>query len=203
MISHPKKLGSTMWLFIMLAFCLLVRGLPSMAQFIRIQVQVPSKAAFYEMTMPQFGNLYKDDGWIIIPPGDPRIGSFNITNFQNVTVMVGIASPGALVLDDYNQLPLILEAAWLNDGTNRPNHAIPFEAIAQSRKLTLPSATGKSARFEGDYATFSLRNQATLSKTSTIQVPYTAWVYLYGSLYVGDVKPGIYTGEVFVTTEYE
>lgn len=174
------------------------------AQFIRVQLKIPAKAVFYDMTMPKFGNLYSDAGWISISPGDSRIGSFSISNFENVQVMVGIVAPGALVLDDQNQLPLQIEAGWLNDGTNRPDEAKPFDALAQNRKMSLPAAVGSSMLFRGDYATFNLRNTATIStgKSGSKEL-LTAWVYLFGSLYVGTVKPGVYTGEIFVTTEYE
>ena len=182
-----------------------VLGVPGVqAQFLRIQLKVPTKAAYYDITMPRFGNLYPNAGWIVIPPGDPRIGSFNISNIENITVMVGIAAPASLVMNEENQLPLRIEAAWLNDGTNRPHVAIPFEPLAQNRKLTLPSTVGKTTRFIGDYATFNLRSTTSFTGKSTLSDdPLTAWVYLFGALYVGDVEPGIYKGEIFVTIEYE
>lgn len=190
-------------LWVLLSVSLLVTT-HMQAQFLRIQLKIPPKSSFYDMTMPEFGNLYSDAGWVSISPGDPRIGSFSISNFENVQVMVGIVAPGALVLDEQNQLPLQIEAGWLNDGTNRPDEAVPFEALAQNRKLSLPAAVGTSMLFRGDYATFSLRNTASISNSRTgSKELLTAWVYLFGSIYVGSVKPGVYTGEVFVTTEYE
>jgi len=204
MIRKVGKFGKQIVsLWILLAVFLSVT-MHLQAQFLRVQVKIPPKSAFYDMTMPEFGNLYSDAGWISISPGDPRIGSFSISNFENVQVMVGIVAPGALVLDEQNQLPLQIEAGWLNDGTNRPDEAVPFEALAQNRKLSLPAAVGTSMLFRGDYATFNLRNTAAISTSkSGSKELLTAWVYLFGSLYVGKVKPGVYTGEVFVTTEYE
>jgi len=173
------------------------------AQFVRVRVKIPPKSTFYNMTMPTFGNLFADAGWVSISPGDPRIGSFSISNFENVQVMVGIVAPGALVMDEQNQLPLQIEAGWLNDGTNRPDEAVQFDALAQNRKLSLPAAVGSSMLFRGDYATFNLRNTANITRNSANKELLTAWVYLFGSIYVGDVKPGIYKGEIFITTEYE
>ncbi len=172
------------------------------AQHIRIQIKVPPKLALEDTRMLDFGTI-QDTGWIHINRNDPRVGAFAISNQENVKVQVSVYTPTALELDQDTHLPIRLEASWLNDGTSRPWMAVPFNPAPPTSQIILPAPPITSLPYLSEFASFILSDNVADSQSASENESLTAWVYLSGSLYVGELKPGVYQGQVYVTIEYE
>lgn len=146
-----------------------------------------------------FGALLKNEGTVSIPLSDAKI--IAITGVKYLDVIVSITADDNLLDnpgcsgDPNCSIPFTLEAAYANLGQNN---------IGQVRFFTVNS-NNTTARFP------------VLRRTSGPPAPpppppragfdpsvfeETAYLYIYGSINVGDVNAGYYTGNITITVSY-
>lgn len=123
-----------------------------------------------------------ETGWLHIEADHQNAGRISIHATENSTVLVSLEAPDSLFSDNQDTLPFRLESSYVQDGMTNPNLAKP---IADNR------------------ASFTLSSRGMLiDENFTWLQELKANVFLPVALYLGDVKPGIYTGVVSVTVEY-
>lgn len=143
---------------------------------------VENEFAVTNFRHPGFGNIPVDSGWAYLPVESEQVGFFTISATENVQMMAAITYPEMLVMNLSNSIPLRFEAAYVQDGLTSPNLAIPFTDNCASFRL---SSRGMLID----------ENYEWLKELKTN-------VFLYGSVSVGDVEPGIYYGNVMISLEY-
>lgn len=165
-----------------LVILLLLFAFQGKSQQMHFHLVVENEFAVSSLRNPDFGITPVDTGWVHLPFESERAGFFAINATENVQLIATITPPDSLVMNPSNSISFRLEAAYLQDGNNNPTLATPF---ADNR------------------ASFTLSSRGTL-----IDENYT-WlrelqtnVFLYGAVFVGDVEPGVYYGEVVVSLEY-
>ena len=167
-----------------MAFFLFGTGLLH-AQYLHTQIEVHH---VFEVRMERwlltdpivFDNA--ETGWLHIEADHQNAGRISIHATENSTVLVSLEAPDSLFTDHQDTLSFRLEASYVQDGMTNPNLAKP---IADNR------------------ASFTLSSRGMLiDENFTWLQELKANVFLPVALYLGDVKPGIYTGVVSVTVEY-
>lgn len=155
------------------------------AQFLRLTFEIESELEAEELNPLRFGQVVPNAGVIQIRLGDPDMGTYAISGPQNLTVEMNLDLPDYLELegDQTFQVPMRLQAAYANRNQNETRQAIPVQ---------------------GGQARFPLRADAPLQVSPDIPAPSaTAYIYIYGEIEVGDIPPGTYDANVFMTVEYE
>lgn len=138
-----------------------------------------------------FGELVPNEGEKQIKLGDPEMVVIPITGVSYMAVLITISPDDHLVhlQDAENEIPLTINAAYANRGDDNIAHA---ELV------------------EGNQVVFPLRQRKDGPPQPPPTPPHegytpaeeTAYLYIYGSLNVGNVSVGEYMGNVNVTVEY-
>ncbi len=152
------------------------------AQQMHFHLVVEHEFAVTNFQYPDFGMVIAGSGWVYLAVDSELAGFFSISATENVPLIATIQAPERLVRDSTNSIPLHLEAAYVRDGQINPALAEPFV---------------------NNRASFTLSNRGMLiDENYTWLRELKAFVFLYGTVYVGDVEPGVYYGEVMISLEY-
>jgi len=152
------------------------------AQFMRIQLVVDEEISISDVRTLETGQIPLNFGWFHIDLNDDYTGRFTIRAMENINLMVSIQAPDELVLNANNTLPFQLEAAYLNTGNRNLRQAVALD---------------------NKQAFFPIINSGLLIENMpSQQLPLEATMFFFGSVYVGQVDPGVYSGEVVVTINY-
>ncbi len=148
-----------------------------------------------------FGMVLLNEGLVNKNIADALI--IEIEGIRYLDVIVELQADDYIVLDgdianrtvSNKRIPFTLKAAYANRGADNTNHAILFPAgnTTDSRfqirhRTTVPPGPPPTPTHEG--------YNPNLHKD-------TAYLYLYGSLNVGNIHAGAYSGEINVTVYYD
>ncbi len=153
------------------------------AQFINIQIIVePELTAKVEQEL-RFGNIVSNSGLTDVDLGDTNMGIFSIKALYTQSVYIELNFPDFLENTDPafdDTIPLFLEIAYNNSGV---------ENIRSSKFLT---------NNEGFISIYEPSNEG---------APKIIWqdlyLYIFGSLDIGNIPNGIYEGEVQLIVYYD
>lgn len=152
------------------------------AQIMRLQFVVEEEFSIRNVRYVNPGLLQHGLGWVAFQNHDLSAGHFSISASENVNILVTYEAPEELTKDADNTLPVKIEAAYLNDGTNNARNAITFN---------------------DNNAFFQINNSGLMVDKMDARIhKLECWVYFYGSIYLGDVEPGVYYGFLKVRVEY-
>lgn len=161
----------------------LIVSLPSQAQFINLQLTIDAELTATVEQPLDFGTQLTNAGRIDIGLGDVNMGIFSIRAFRTQNIFIELDYPTALrnpnpeVSED---IPLDLSLAYNNSGTNSIENA-----------TQLPAENGF------------------ISITENTQTAYDSeiwkelFLYVYGSIDVGNVPNGIYSGDIVLTVDFD
>jgi hypothetical protein len=161
-------------------------GLPenTHAQFIHSQMEIETELSAVVVQNLSFGDVIANSGVTQIEMGNPNMGIFEIRGLRDQQLLVSLDPPSYLSHtgeDIEGQIPLSIEASYNNSGEiNELNYAQPFQENQYTR-FTLGGTNG-----EGNMSAWAL-----------------AFVYIYGSIEVGEVPEGTYEGTLVFTVEYQ
>lgn len=160
----------------------LLHSVPSRAQFLRLEIVIEDDISIVDARTLQTDIIPANFGWFHIQPNDELAGRLTISTAENINLYVSIQAPNELVMDQDNKLPFVLEAAYLNTGNMNVRNAIPFD---------------------GQNTYFPMNNSGLLADNMPASsIPLRSTIFFYGSIYVGMVDPGVYSGVVNVTIEF-
>lgn len=161
-------------------FILLFLWKPAIAQYVNVQIDIQAVVDAEVRQSLSFGTMISDSGINRIEPGHPDMGIFAIRVLQTQSMLFNLELPDYLVHTNPEtdaRIPISLEAAYTNFGTDDFTRAItmrtPFEEVA----MTIPD--------------------------DPFHEWATAYIYLYGEIFVGDIPEGDYHGEIILNIEYE
>lgn len=153
------------------------------AQYIHLQMDVEPELSARVVQNLSFGNVIAGSGINRIERGSRNMGIFEIRGLSSQEVLVSLNPPPGLFHTDSDtntQLPISLEAAYLNTGSENIESAQPFR--------------------EGNEARFILQEGNGSTGMSSWQ---SAFIYIYGNINVGELPEGVYQGTLVLTVEYQ
>lgn len=147
------------------------------SQFVHFRMEVEPELSASVMQELSFGEVVINSGTRYIEAGSPGMGIFQIRGLSNQQVLVTLNPPSSLTSSnpDIDQnIPLSLEYSYSNGGINNAQQALPFS---------------------GNSAWFKLGDSSTQWQS--------VFVYVFGSVEIGDVPEGTYSGTLMLTVEYQ
>ncbi len=162
------------------------------AQAIQFSVYVESELNATKQQDLDFQTVVAGQGLTPINLGDPGMGVFSITGNQELDVIVTLDAPTQLTHTGASSdvITFTLQFAYANQGENDINDAI-LVAGSSTRFPLLNRTTGPANR------------PPTPPHSNYTPTESTAYIYLYGSMDVGTIDPGEYSGTVTLTVEYD
>lgn len=180
---HNKK-ALHRWAFTAsLSVIVLLCPLKANAQQMNIQLVVENEFAISGLRTPDWGLVPTGSGKTFLHANDEQAGIFIISATENTHVLLNLDAPEQLVSDKGNTIAFAPEVAFVQDGISDARLAKP---IACNRAY-FPLSTGNL-----------ILDQNIFERIQELRTT----VFFYGSVYVGDVMPGIYFGVVTVNVEY-
>ncbi len=151
------------------------------AQFMRLQFVVEEEFFIGNLNYINPGELHTDYGWLNIPFDDDDAGRISITAAENIELLVTVEASEQLVKDPDNSIPFEVTPYYINDGNDHSRNAVPFENTSvifpvHNSGLLVDRMEGRMHKLEAHI------------------------IFAY-SLYVGNIAPGTYYGQVTVSIE--
>ncbi|MDZ7807189.1 MAG: hypothetical protein U5K71_08735 [Gracilimonas sp.] len=149
-----------------------------------------------------FGMVIQNEGLKTIDLLDAKV--LMIEGVKYLDVIVDITADNYLFLDNdvscngtnSNCIPFTLQAAYANRGNNNTNQAILMQVASNVASAQFPIlARGNRPPGPPPTPDFQGYNPALFNET--------AYLYLYGSINVGNVNAGSYSGQITVTVTYD
>ena len=168
-----------------LAFILLnmMALLPIQAQFINLQLSIDAELTATVEQPLDFGTQLTNSGRVEIGLGDVNMGIFSIRAYRTQNVYIELSYPPALRPSSPEisaQIPLDLDIAYNNSGTNNVDNAQPLTS-------------------ESGFIAISENTQAATNSDIWKQL----YIYVYGAIEVGNIPNGIYTGDIVLTVDFD
>lgn len=174
-----KKFKHSCWIL----FLLIGIQETSLAQFINLQLKIePELSAAVEQNL-NFGTQVTNSGKTEIQLGDVNMGVFSIKAFHTQNVYLNLNYPNFLTNNTTGaeaEIPLELNLAYNNTGNNNPNNA-----------NTLSPSGGFVSIHE--YTELESRND----------VWKQMYLYVFGSIEVGNIPNGTYTADIVLSINYD
>lgn len=149
-----------------------------------------------------FGTVFQNEGLKSIDLQNAKV--LMIEGVKYLDVIVDITADNHLYLgndvacngSNTNCIPFTLQAAYANRGNNNTNQAILFQVASNVASAQFPVlARGNRPAGPPPTPVYEGYNPAAFNET--------AYIYLYGSLNVGTVDAGSYSGTITVTVSYD
>lgn len=169
---------STLFIFLGLANPEVVQG-----QFIHFQMRVEPEMSADVVQNLEFGEFISNSGTQRIEKGSSNMGIFEIRGLRNQNVAVTLEPPEKLLHTDPDisqQIPVSLEASYTTGSDQNAEQSQPFS---------------------GNNAWFTIGNQS--SQSASNQAWQSAYVFIFGSITIGEVPDGTYEGQLLLTVEYQ
>jgi len=164
---------------------------PTLGQTINFSIHVASSLDASKDSDMAFPEVMSGDGLTAINLGDAGMGVFAISGNEELDVEVVLSAPANLVhttLPAYT-MPLTLGFAYANHGVNDVNQAV--------------TVVGNTARFQlKERESGPAGAPPTPPNSSHTPNIVTAYIYLFGTIDVGAVASGAYSGTVQLSVQY-
>lgn len=176
-----SKLGTLIFLY------LLLQTQHSYAQFMGISIEIEPGIKTEVISNLSFGNLSQSSLASNIGLGDPGMGVYGITSYQNEEVIVQLDAPRVLrnrQSPGHEGIFLNLQAAYANRGKNDYKDAI---------------------QLKGNNAQFQILDPKLASKNENkgYEAWETAYIYIYGGISIENIRTGIYEGDITLRIIYQ
>ncbi|MDI6401975.1 hypothetical protein QLX67_08215 [Balneolaceae bacterium ANBcel3] len=166
-------------------FAFILMPCVSHGQFIRLSFDIESELIVEELRSLYFGEVVANAGVVRIPLGDMDMGVYRISGPPNLVVTLALDLPDYLTIEDEEgaefQIPVSLETAYINRGVNQASEAMPMPP-----SFRFPIMADAPATPPGQPVPSS-----------------SAFVYVYGEIDIGDIPPGNYSANVFMSVEFD
>jgi hypothetical protein len=158
---------------------------PINAQFVNISLKVEPELSAEVVNNLSFGQIVSNTGITNIEKGDPGMGVLSIRGFSNQRVYISVFQPESLT----HQNPGIKDV-------------ILFDLKVAANNFGYDDVT-KSFEISGSNNLINIHDSDGGTNVGTSKVWETLYLYIFGTLEVGDIANGSYEGEIFFIIEYE
>ena len=170
--------------YILLSFLiLLIATSTTSAQFINLRLTIEPELRATVIQPLNFGTQVTNSGRTEIQLGDANMGIFSIRAFHTQNIYIELQYPEALENNEPRitaNIPLELGMAYNNSGSDNPQNS-----------TTLPLNEGL----------------VSITQNTTPEQEAEVWkqmyIYVYGSIVIGNIPNGIYTGDIILTLDYD
>ena len=184
LFGHQQNAPARGFWLIALVLALCWSG-PCDAQVMGFRVQVDDYFLVHDLRPIAPVNSSAGAGWQILGDKEKATsGRFTVGAAENTWILVSVEAPEALVLDAGNQLPFRLKLSYQHKSTA---DTIPWLAPFKGDSEDIISLSGSGLLVE------SMLNP---------MLPLETEVVLHPSVYLGQVKDGVYRGRINVRLEY-
>lgn len=153
------------------------------AQFINLQLTVEPELRATVVQSLDFGTQITNSGRTEIQLGDANMGIFSVRAFHTQNIYIELQYPDALENNEPGVtagIPLELGMAYNNSGSNNPQNS-----------TTLPLNEGL----------------VSITQNTTPELEAEVWkqmyIYVYGSIVIGNIPNGVYTGDIVLSLDYD
>jgi len=163
------------------AILLLIFPLSGFSQSLNVQIDVAPEVQTTVVKDLDFGQVIAGLGSQSIPAGSPNMGIFRVRALRTQSVIIQMDADEELLHDDpdvLDSIPIELQAAYTNFGIEDFELSTPLNNLGESIVLE-PSNNNPSSEWS------------------------SLFVYIFGNVDIGNVREGVYTGEVVLTVIYE
>lgn len=163
--------------FLLVVIQSLVNSVDSQAQFIDLQLDIDSRITAQTEQPLEFGTIMTNSGRRVIELGSPNMGIFSITALENQMLLVTLDKPTELrhenpAIDDV--IPLDLSSRYAYSARNYEN-SYPLPGTISSIKVEPNAEPG----------------------------PWNSiYIFMYGSVDIGDVREGTYANNIVLNVVY-
>lgn len=177
--KHLHTWITTAFLAVMLLLC----SEKAKAQLMNIQLVVENEFAVSGLRSPDWGLVEPGAGRVALSATNQKAGQFTISATENTHVLLTLETPGELIFTPGSTISIGMESAFVQDGQKDAGLAHPIA---------------------DNHAIFSLSTGNLILDTNLFQriQELKTTVFFYGYIYVGDVPPGTYSGNVMVRVEF-
>ena len=159
--------------------------MPLKAQFVNISLRVEPELSAEVVSNLSFGQIVSNTGVKNIQRGDPGMGVLSIKGFNNQRVYISVFEPSALT----HQNPAIKDEIQLD--------------LKVSVNNTGNDDITNSFEIQGTNNLINIHEPENASVSGISKVWETLYLYVYGTLNIGNIPNGVYEGEIFFVIEYE
>lgn len=166
---------------ILLTLLILLSCIParSFGQFLIVEIEVEPETNTQVEQALNFGQVISNAGLVQINIGDPNMGVFSIYSVRTSRMLVSLETPDFLEHPELDaRIPIDLQLAYVNFGVNDFRLAQPL--LDSEREIVIENPP----------------NQPNAEWSS-------AYLYVYGSIDIGNVPNGSYLGDVLMSVEFE
>lgn len=176
-IMIKRTLQHTALLFVLFLGTTLLTPTAGSAQFIDLQLEVePELTATTEQVL-DFGTLVTNSGRRMIEFGSMNMGIFSITGLENQLLMINLQKPDVL-----------------KHSNSAINDVVP---------LQLFSRYGYSSQDYQDSSLLPESNSIIHVEPNPDPGPWnTIYLFMYGSIDIGDIPDGVYSNDIVLNVEY-
>ena len=153
------------------------------AQFINLRLTVEPELRATVVQPLDFGTQITNSGRTTIELGDANMGIFSVRAYHTQNIYIDLQYPDALENNEAGiaaDIPLVLGMSFNNTGTENPQNSTPLplnEGLVSITQNTTPET-------EAD-------------------VWKQMYIYVYGSIVIGNIPNGIYTGDIILNLDYD
>ncbi len=155
------------------------------AQFLNLQITIePELSASVESDF-SFGDLAANSGSFAVGLGDMGMGVFNIKAYHTQSIFVSLDYPPALTHPNptvVDQIPIEMSIAYNNSGTNKTELA-----------TIIPNNTGY----------LPVQSNTNTTENASSEVWKSVYIYVFGSITVGNIALGEYSGDIILQIEFD
>ena len=156
------------------------------AQFINLQITVePELSASVEKEL-NFGELVVNSGSYDINFGDINMGIFNIKAFHTQNLFIRVDHPSTLIHSD----PSILDEIQID-------FSIAYN-YSGNNNLSLATILNNN-----NSAYLPIQSNTSSNEIGKGEVWKKVYLYIFGSINVGNITPGVYNGELSLNVAYD
>lgn len=147
------------------------------AQFIDLRLNIDARLSAQTERAISFGTVTSNSGQRFVSWGSPDMGVFSVTALENQTLLLTLDTPEEL------------------------NHENP--AISDIVPLSLQARYGYSIQNFGTAVPMSGTSSFIRIEENPNPSPWnTLYLFIYGSITIGEIPPGIYSNDIVLNVEY-
>jgi hypothetical protein len=171
---------------VVIFFTLVLSALSSAdAQFVNIQLTIEPELSATVVTELNFGTIITNSGERQVELGDPNMGVFTVRGFKSQKVFVSATFPEALEHENPDisaNIPIDLTLSINNSGVNEYENSFQIENLNTLVDIHDPSKS---------------------TSNSNTNVWETMYIYVFGSIFIGNIPNGTYDGNIMLTVQYD
>jgi len=150
-------------------------------QFVSVQLELKAELETTILSELNFGNAVINTGEQAILLGDPNMGIFEVKTYNTQMINLSLVAPQHLTHVNpgfSDRIPISIRSSYSNSGINDYRNSVPMQNNEAFIKVN-------NSPGEDNFSTGSF------------------YIYVFGSVNIGNINQGVYTGEIRLIIDYQ